>query len=150
MSVSRWKSGPGSLRGGVSHSDSGENCAIDRKRLRNYTVDERQDKHQRAWMNTLLLDPLCLLVLAVLVQDQRGHPAFVIGLEGDLRIHDLQKVVSCALWKTLRTSVGQSLVRKVDWSTMGAERESLGCSQPKVNRSIGVCLAHGVKARSGS
>ncbi len=43
------------------------------------------------------------------MQDQRGRPSLAIGLKGDLRIHNLQKVISCVLWKHLELRLASRL-----------------------------------------
>ena len=46
-----------------------------------------------------LLDPLGVMIHASLMQDQFGCTALAIRHESDLRIDDLEKIFSVALWK---------------------------------------------------
>jgi hypothetical protein len=53
-------------------------------------------------MNKALLDPLCVPLAAVLVQDEFGHVALVIGDESDLCSDDLVKIISLTFGEHLK------------------------------------------------
>jgi hypothetical protein len=53
-------------------------------------------------MNRGLLDPLCVPLAAVLVQDEFGHVALVIGDESELCSDDLVKIVSFTFGENLK------------------------------------------------